>query len=208
MSPIFLDSEFTGLHQGTTLISIGLVSECGKTFYAELNDYDKSQVDEWIQTNVIDNLIMSEPPEGEDECYEATRHKDNPIGNDLYKSYSLKLRCNKAELKVELEKWLSQFGNIEIWSDCLAYDWVLFCEIFGGALNIPKNVFYIPFDMATLFKANRIDPDIDREKAAAAAFSENGEPLFFDEEGNMIKPLKHNALWDAKVIKINYMKLI
>jgi hypothetical protein len=32
---IFFDTEFTGLHQGTTLISIGLISECGKTFYAE-----------------------------------------------------------------------------------------------------------------------------------------------------------------------------
>jgi DNA polymerase III epsilon subunit-like protein len=31
---IFFDTEFTGLHQKTTLISIGLVSECGKTFYA------------------------------------------------------------------------------------------------------------------------------------------------------------------------------
>jgi hypothetical protein len=36
---IFFDTEFTGLHQGTTLISIGLISECGKTFYAEFTDY-------------------------------------------------------------------------------------------------------------------------------------------------------------------------
>ena len=35
---IFFDTEFTGLHQNTTLISIGLVSECGKSFYAELVD--------------------------------------------------------------------------------------------------------------------------------------------------------------------------
>jgi len=39
---IFFDTEFTGLHQNTTLISIGLISECGKTFYAELTDYDKT----------------------------------------------------------------------------------------------------------------------------------------------------------------------
>jgi hypothetical protein len=30
---IFFDTEFTGLHQNTTLISIGLISECGKNFY-------------------------------------------------------------------------------------------------------------------------------------------------------------------------------
>ena len=33
---IFLDTEFTGLHKNTTLISIGLVSECWGAFY----DYD------------------------------------------------------------------------------------------------------------------------------------------------------------------------
>ena len=37
---VFFDMEFTGLHKNTTLISIGLVSECGKKYYAEFNDYD------------------------------------------------------------------------------------------------------------------------------------------------------------------------
>ena len=55
---VFFDCEFTGLHQNTTLISIGLIAETGQTFYAELTDYDKSQIDEWLQTNVIDNLAL------------------------------------------------------------------------------------------------------------------------------------------------------
>ena len=38
---VFFDTEFTGLHRNTTLISIGLVSEDGRTFYAEFNDYDR-----------------------------------------------------------------------------------------------------------------------------------------------------------------------
>ena len=42
---IFFDTEFTGLHQNTTLISIGLIAETGQTFYAELTDYDRCQVD-------------------------------------------------------------------------------------------------------------------------------------------------------------------
>lgn len=39
---IFFDTEFTGLHKNTTLISIGCVDENGRTFYAELTDYDES----------------------------------------------------------------------------------------------------------------------------------------------------------------------
>ncbi len=56
---VFFDCEFTGLHQGTTLISIGLVSDCGKTFYAELTDYDKSHIDDWLQEIVINNLLIT-----------------------------------------------------------------------------------------------------------------------------------------------------
>ena len=49
---LFFDMEFTGLHKNTTPISIGIVSEGGKTFYAEFTDYDESQCDDWIKENV------------------------------------------------------------------------------------------------------------------------------------------------------------
>ena len=43
----------------------------------------------------------------------------------------------------------------------------------------------MPFDLCTLFKAKGIDPDISREEFSN--MKENSQ--------------KHNALWDAKVIK-------
>jgi hypothetical protein len=198
---IFFDTEFTGLHQNTTLISIGLISECGKTFYAELTDYDKSQIDEWLQKNVIENLLYSEPPIGEDNHYLAQRHKDNPIGNDLYKSFSLEIRNEISMVKRQLLCWFKQFEQVEIWSDCLAYDWVLFNQIFGHAFNIPENIYYIPFDICTLFKIKGIDPDISREQFAGITNSKDQ-----NETSEML--LKHNALSDAKVIKMCYERLI
>lgn len=189
---LFFDTEFTGLHQKTTLISIGIISECGKTFYAELNDYDQLQINEWLQKNIINNLKFSIPNENENEYYLMARRKDNPIGNPINNSYSLELRCSTEILKKELTDWLKQFDEVEMWSDCLAYDWVLFNEIFGHAFNIPKNIYYIPFDICTLFKIKNIDPDISREKYSGLI--------------NNIQ--KHNALWDAKIIKECYLKLI
>ena len=53
---VYFDTEFTGLHKGTTLISIGLIASNGKKFYAEIVDYDRSQVNDWIKENVINNL--------------------------------------------------------------------------------------------------------------------------------------------------------
>lgn len=105
------------------------------------------------------------------------------------------MRGNTEEIKKNLQIWLNQFEKVEIWSDCLAYDWVLFNQLFGHAFNIPENVYYIPFDICTLMKIKNIDPDISREKFA------------FDQEVELESFDKHNALWDAKVIKKCYEKL-
>jgi len=177
---LFLDTEFTGLHKDTTLISIGIVSECGKTFYAELTDYNKLQIDDWLQENVIDKLILRKPKNTEEAVIDYSNHPKK-----------VTFCGDSGNLKTTLEDWFSQFNEVEIWSDCLSYDWVLFNHIFGTAFDIPKNVYYIPFDICTIFKAQGIDPDISRE-----AFSEySGETQ------------KHNALYDALVIKACHEKL-
>jgi len=175
---IFFDTEFTGLHQNTTLISIGLVSEDGKTFYAEFTDYDKTQVDSWIQKNVINNLIIP----------------DSELGTlgmsiEVTPEYS-RVKSITSVIRDELEDWFSQFDKIEMWSDCLAYDWVLFNQLWGHAFNIPKNIYYIPFDLSTMFKIKGIDPDINREAFCG------------------IKGPKHNSLHDAVVIKGCYDMMV
>lgn len=178
---IFFDCEFTGLHQNTTLISIGFMSECGRTFYAEFNDYDENQVDEWIKNNVISKLKNS-PNNTIDEW--ISNEGDYQVGGD------------KHRIKFYLEEWLSQFEQVEMWSDCLSYDWVLFNNIFGTAFDIPENVYYIPFDICTLFKERGIDPDISREEYAKKGL----DTWCADEQ-------KHNALWDARIIWFCYNKL-
>jgi hypothetical protein len=55
MRTYFFDTEFTGLRKDTTLISIGIVSDTGDRFYAELTDYDEGMCDEWIEKNVLDH---------------------------------------------------------------------------------------------------------------------------------------------------------
>ena len=58
---VFLDIEFTGLHQNTTPISLGLVGMDDNSFYGEFEDYDKSQTNEWIDKNIIPYLLMNNP---------------------------------------------------------------------------------------------------------------------------------------------------
>ena len=157
---IFFDTEFTGLHKNTTLISIGCVSETGKEFYSQTWDFDHSQIDDWLQENVIKNLFK---------CG--------------YVSYE--------KMRDDLTEYLESFKEpIEMWSDCLAYDWVLFNDLYGHAFNIPKCVYYIPFDICTLFKLKGIDPDINREEFVKCK-SNN----------------KHNALYDARIIRDCYQTI-
>jgi hypothetical protein len=60
MPNFFLDTEFaeTGGWKTPTidLISIGLVCEDGREFYAESNDFNIHHCDEWVRKNVVDKL--------------------------------------------------------------------------------------------------------------------------------------------------------
>lgn len=180
---IFFDTEFTGLHQNTSLISIGLITEHSETFYAECGDFDHLQVDDWIKENVISNLkFYGKENKGWGSC---TVH-------NVGMSSKAEVFGNKGFVAECLADWLSGYDKVEMWSDCLSYDWVLFNQLWGHAFNIPKNVHYIPFDLSTLFKIKGIDPDISREEFAE--MTQGAE--------------KHNALWDARVIKACYGKLM
>ncbi len=175
---IFFDTEFTGLRQNTTLISIGLISEDAQTFYAELTDYKDDHVDEWIKEHVISNLRF------------VNVYISVPLID--YDHYDMK--GDKMQVATMLTQWLGQFDTVELWSDTLAYDWVLFCNLFGGAMSIPKNVYYIPFDIATLMKMKGVDPDISREEFGDYIVEANSP--------------KHNALHDAKMIRRCYNRLV
>jgi hypothetical protein len=177
---VFLDSEFTGLHQYTSLISIGLVDENDRTFYAEFIDYNRMYVDDWIRDNVIANLI-----------YNDSEIKFLPIVNE---DKNVIIKSDMTDIKNSLEDWLSQYDSVEIWSDCFSYDQMLFNQLWGHAFSIPKNIYYIWFDIATLMKIKGVDPDISREEFVGYL--------------SFVQTSKHNSLHDAKIIKACYEKLM
>ncbi len=180
MTNIYFDTEFTGLHQHTTLISIGCVSQGGAEIYCEFTDYNKDQVNDWIEKNVIANLTL-EPP-----------GKSNVSVGGPYSWF-----CgNTAYIRTELDKWLSQFENVQMVSDCLAYDWVLFCQIWGHAFSVPANISPAPRDI------NQELADF-LEISERAAFNINREEFAEIDGGSQ----KHNALWDARVIRACYEKI-
>lgn len=174
---IFFDCEFTGLHQDTTLISIGMISEDGKKFYAEASDYDKSQVDDWINENVLANRW----------CHTNRFELEEPY----YYVYG-----NKVSIAHELKKYLRQFDEVELVSDCAHYDMMLFINLFGTAFDIPENVCPVCYDInQDIAKFHNVD--------GFTAFDISREDILLN-NGIEIKGAKHNALYDAEVIRALY----
>lgn len=175
---VYFDTEFTGLHKGTTLISIGLISEDGDEFYAEFNDFDESQVNDWIKENVLDHLVMNGEPIDDKSIYH--------IGT-------------KEEIKNDLTQWLWLFESVELVSDVCHYDMVMFCDIFGGAFDIPNHVSACCHD---------INQDIARYFGISElqAFDKSREELV-KQFGRSVIGEKHNSLYDAKVIREIYQSI-
>lgn len=174
---VFFDTEFTGLHKNTSLISIGLISEDGKKFYAEMTDYDRTQIDEWIEENVINNLWIKLGKFDWD--YPDFYHYDN-----------------KEIIADRLKKYFDQFDTVELVSDVCHYDMMLLIDLFGTAFDLPSNVSPVCHD---------INQDIAKyhKISNADAFDVSRESILENNKIN-IKGLKHNALYDAEVIKAIY----
>lgn len=180
---LFFDCEFTGLRKDTTLISLGIVSDNGKKFYAEFTDYDESQCDEWIKKNVIDNLHLDGMGDGV---------------SDLDEELSgIMVRWDKNHVAGELIEWLLQFNSIQFVSDVCHYDFVLLIDLLTGgktALDLPDNISSVCHDInSDIAKHYGIS---DRE-----SFDKSREEIVSELCGHEVDGTKHNALYDAEVIK-------
>ena len=178
---IFFDTEFTGLRKDTTLISIGLVAETGQKFYAEFTDYNEKMCDDWIRHNVLGNLFL---------------HKaiETPDDKTLY------VIDTKDGIACELTNWLQQFYCIEFVSDVCHYDMVLLIDLlsYGGtAFDLPVKIPAVCHDLNQDIARHFGIPD---EKA----FDMSREDLIKDLCSVKIPGRKHNALYDAEVIKAIY----
>lgn len=125
MINLYFDTEFTGLHKDTTLISIGIVSASGESFYAELNDFADYQVSPWIKENVLANTVVK----GENKELAELLDKENTVF----------VVGSKYEVRESLLEWLKHFeSDIQLVSDVSHYDFVLLVDLLASsALELP-----------------------------------------------------------------------
>ena len=111
----FIDTEFeeSGPHKPIILISIGIVAEDGNELYLENSEVHLPRLNPWLQENVVPHL--KGPRVNTFEIAEAIKKFIPPknMGDALYE-------------------------QPEFWGYFADYDWVVFCQLFGKMIDLPK----------------------------------------------------------------------
>ena len=107
----FYDTEF--IEDGVTidLVSIGVVDEEGRQFYAVSTEFDPSKAIPWVRTNVLDKL-----PSPADRAWKS-----------------------RVRIREELLEFLTEPDEkIELWAWYAAYDHVALCQLWGAMPALPR----------------------------------------------------------------------
>lgn len=109
----FFDTEFIEDGKTIDLISIGIVAEDGREFYALNADCDWSKASDWVKENVLAHLPQDN----------SFLRSDGWMRRDWIPSAILEF--------VGTDK-------PEFWAYYADYDWVVLCQLFGRMIDLPK----------------------------------------------------------------------
>lgn len=119
----FLDTEFAERPCSIELISVALVAEDGREFYAESNEFCDLMANEWVLANVIPQLWSRQAEKREFNAWV----RDGGRGGLL----------TRAEIAREIRIFIGD-DTPEFWGYYADYDWVVFCWLFGSMVDLPK----------------------------------------------------------------------
>ncbi|MGI8333462.1 3'-5' exoribonuclease domain-containing protein [Actinomadura scrupuli] len=129
---IFYDTEF--LEDGVTiaLISIGMVAEDGREYYAVNRGMPAKEIakNDWLMANVWPTL----PRLHGDARMHASR--GNPLALDWHHP-DMKRRGQIAD---EARDFILATPDPELWADFGAYDHVVLCQLWGRMIDLPSGV--------------------------------------------------------------------
>lgn len=109
----FYDTEFVEDGSTIELISIGVVAEDGREYYAVSTDFDPRKANPWVARNVLP--LLPSP------------------GADVWKPLSI--------IRSELHRFLTASDrNPELWAWVGCYDHVVFAQLWGDMTGMPKDL--------------------------------------------------------------------
>ncbi|WP_141579646.1 3'-5' exoribonuclease [Actinomadura sp. WMMA1423] len=126
---IYYDSEF--LEDGRTieLISIGLVAEDGREYYAVNWDMPWRRIvrHEWLRANVVPSLPVVR--------HDGIRPLRKPFLDRAHPDVK-----RRARIADEVRDFLQATPDVELWASYGAYDHVVLCQLWGAMVDLPDGV--------------------------------------------------------------------
>lgn len=107
----FYDTEFIEDGRTIDLISIGVVAENGREYYAVSTEFDPQRAGSWVRTHVLPKLP--------------------PPASQLWRT--------RARIRSDLEAFFGVDDDepIELWAWVGAYDHVALCQLWGAMTDLP-----------------------------------------------------------------------
>jgi hypothetical protein len=139
MTRYFIDCEFIEDGKTIDLISIGIVCEDGREYYAQSCEFDPSKADDWVKENVFPHLKVC-PHYGSP--HESCRFFHN-MGQCMEAPGKFWDQCpwrGRTHMRHEILTFMNtaEYGTPELWGYYSAYDHVAVCQLFGTMMDLPQ----------------------------------------------------------------------
>lgn len=139
----FYDTEFHEDGKTIDLISIGMVSEDGREFYAVSSEFDTRRVakNRWLMDNVMPSI--------QHETFTVVDFYGAPVVRDIY------VTDPAVKTREEIRDGILEFVDgtwPEFWNWYGAYDHVALCQLFGKMVDLPKKFPMFSADIKQLHK--------------------------------------------------------
>lgn len=155
----FYDTEFLEDGQTIDLISIGIVAEDGREYYAVNSDanWDRIAKNDWLMKNVWPHLPLRgrKPSNG----YVNS-------GSEGILDTSSVLVKPKWVIRNEIREFLSAGTPPELWAWYSAYDHVVLAQMWGRMINLPKGLPMFTNDVRSLSLWTGVD-ELPKQTGAA-----------------------------------------
>lgn len=134
----FIDTEFIEWAGGIDLISIGIVCEDGRTFYAESSSFDDRNASDWVKENVLSKLKFWQNSPNKNTVFPYIEYL---VSGDLAHYRKMTVFGPLSYIRAALEKFFNKDldENPEFYAYYADYDWVVFCRIFGRMIDLPDH---------------------------------------------------------------------
>jgi hypothetical protein len=215
--------KFNKPYHSIQLISIGIVAEDGRTYYAISNEFNWKDANNWVKGNVLLPILREEVTKYNEKASRIGVHSSLDLDLSAIEVIQKFVGKSNKRIAFDILKFVLDPNNLayndwigstddfykalgengtdgltptEFYAYYADYDWVVFCSLFGTMMDLPKQ-----FPMYCKDLKQMLDEKVDK----MTLFGKNGEASF-DEKLEMVKYFagypaqenEHNAIADAQ----------